>query len=163
MGVTLLEMIIVMSIIVIITVASVPSFMKFASTARLRAAARDITTALRTARRYAITQRTDYAATLYTNVHDSIENAVSFYETADSVELKHLPSTVQAFYGTAGTTEKTVEIAFAPRGNITSVKVDGTSFGGPSVTVRVEDDSNKIEITTQNTTGRVKIGEIEEK
>ena len=150
-GVTLLEMIVVMAIIIIITAASIPSFLKFINTSRLRAGARDICTSLRTARRYAITKRIKYATAIYGENYAtaSMKNAVSFYETADSIELKRLPTTISIVAPTVYQ-----EIIFGPRGNVKGVS--------PS-TIQVENDTHEIEITVANTTGRVKIGEISEK
>ena len=147
-GITLLEMIVVMTIIVIITAASIPSFLKFTNTARLRAGARDITTALRSARRYAITKRTAYAVTVYMNNYTvaSLQNTMSFYETADSVELKSLPSTIRA----TSTGYTALEYEFFPGGTIQVMP-----------TMEVRNDDNYIEITVETATGRVKIGEIQ--
>ncbi len=148
-GVTLLEMIIVISIIIIITAASVPSFMKFTSTARLRAAARDITTALRSARRYAITTRVARAVKvyLYDYTDDTLQNAVSFYETADSIKTQRAAANI---YFTDDTTATYLTFSFSPRGTT------------DTDTIRVVDPNNRcIDITVQGTTGRVKIGEIQ--
>ena len=143
---TMIEMLVVLAIMTIITIASVPSFMKFTNTARLRAAARDICTSLRTARRYAITKRTNYMVAIYTNANDSIKNAVSFYSTADTVELKRMPPTVDAVDPDGS---DYLEFTFSARGTT------------GNDTVQVENDDNRIDIIVVGVTGRVRIGDIQ--
>ena len=149
-GVTLLELLVVMTIISIITAASLPSFLKFTKTARLRACARDITTALRSARRYAITKRTAYAVTIYLNDYaiTSMRNAISFYETANNVETKR--SAANIYYTDDDVAKKSLTFSFSPRGT-----TDGD-------TIEVWDsDYRHIKVAVQGTTGRVKVGDIE--
>ena len=146
----MLEMIVVMVIIMMVTAASVPSFLKFANTSRLRAAARDITTALRTARRYAITQRLEYAITIY-GTGAGIERAVSFYETADAVVLKRFPPTISAARGYHGST------SFASR-TFTFTPLGGCAAANTIYVVDVE--GNYIPITVLGATGRVRIYDI---
>jgi prepilin-type N-terminal cleavage/methylation domain-containing protein len=149
-GVTLLEMIVVMAIIVIITAASLPSFLKFINTSRLRGSARDITTALRTARRLAITTRISRTVTVYLNDYtpDFRRNSVSFYETPDSIELKRAAANIRFTY--AGVDDH-LDFNFSPR---------GTTSGN---TIRVKDPDDKyIDITITTATGRVKIGDIQQ-
>ena len=146
-GVTLLELMVVMSIMVIVTAASLPSFLKFTQTARLRAAARDITTALRTARRYAITKRTSYATAIYMANYSNIKNAFTFYDSSDGLELKYAPANI-TFTSTGGDFE---EPTFSARGTVDAC-----------YTISVTDsEGRKIDITIQNITGRVKVGDIE--
>ena len=158
-GFSLLELLVVMAIIVIVTAASLPSFLKFTKTARLRAAARDITSALRTARRYAITKRKDYPVVVCMNDLDTssysspvtvtlVKNAVTFYDTADTVELKHFPITVK---GREGDDDGLMEFTFSSRGTAGS--------GGE---VRVENDTDFMEIKVLGVTGRVRIGSVNE-
>ncbi len=150
-GFKLIELIVVMAIMVIITASSIPSFLKFTKTARLRAAARDVTTAFRTARRYAITQRVDYAVTVYCT-GGSIEKAVSFYETADRPELKRFPPNISANtgYHGAGGIDESKEFIFAPIGRC---KTAGTIYV-------VDSEQNYIPITVLGATGRVRIYDI---
>ena len=155
----MLEMIVVMAIIMMVTAASLPSFLKFANTSRLRAAARDISTSLRTARRYAITQRQTYATAIYVNDNTNISNAVSVYETVDTVEVHRLPNTIRVQDDDGNETVWLV-FAFSPRGN------RGTAppgwGGGQWATIRVIDVENRyIDIEVNPGTGRVSIGEIE--
>ena len=115
-GVTLLEMIVVMAIIIIITAASIPSFLKFINTSRLRGSARDITTALRTARRLAITTRIHRRVTVYL-VNSATESAVSFYETPDSIELQRAAANIYFTDGTPQLTQSSIShsVREAPR------------------------------------------------
>lgn len=57
---TIIELLVVLSIIILVLGISTPYFAKFAQKSKLEAAARDIATALRTARMYAITNRKTY-------------------------------------------------------------------------------------------------------
>ena len=148
-GVTLLEMIVVMAIIIIITAASIPSFLKFINTSRLRGSARDITTALRTARRLAITTRIHRRVTVYL-VNSATESAVSFYETPDSIELQRAAANI---YFTDGTPPADTELyfTFSPRG--TAIVQD---------TIKIIDPNNRyIDIKVNPATGRVIIEDIQ--
>ena len=152
-GYTLLELVVVMGIAVLVIGMSVPSFVKFNNTARLRSAAREITSALRSARRYAITQCAEYATTIYMTYNLNIKNAVSFYETPDSVKVKYLAGTIYACDALGGPehlSEGRV-FTFSPRG----------TTGGDTVYV-VDADDRYIGITILGVTGRVKIGDINE-
>ena len=155
-GITLIELIVVMTIIIIITAASIPSFLKFTNTARLRAGARDITTALRTTRRLAITTRVARAVKIYLYDHeaDQYKNAVTFYETADAIKTQWAAANIYFIDGTVPSTPSPsphrLTFTFKPRGT--------TSCGA----IRVVDPNDRyIKITVQGTTGRVKIGEIQ--
>jgi prepilin-type N-terminal cleavage/methylation domain-containing protein len=127
-GVTLLEMIVVMAIIVIITAASIPSFLQFINTSRLRGSARDITTALRTARRLAITTRISRAVTIYLwdypdHESESIKNAVSFHETPDSIERQRAAANISFTDGAVplvSTSKGYLRFRFSPRGTTAS-------------------------------------------
>ena len=155
---TMLEMIVVVVIIMTITAASLPSFLKFANTSRLRAAARDITTALRTTRRYAITQRQTYATAIYVNDNVNIQNAVSVYETVDTVEVHRLPKTIRV-QDDDGDEDVWLVFAFSPRGNRGSAPPRWG--GGTWDTIRVVDADNRyIDIIVNTLTGRVSVGEI---
>lgn len=152
-AVTLIEMLIVLAIMTIITAASIPSFMKFTNTARLRAGARDICTALRTARRYAITKRINYAVTIYCT-GASIKKTIGYYSTADTVELKKLPPTISAstaYHGDPGTTGQSETFTFTAR---------GTGTAGTIYVIDSETPPNYIPITVVSATGRVKIYDI---
>ena len=148
---TMIEMLIVLAIMVIVTAASIPSFMKFTNTARLRAAARDICTALRSARRYAITKRINYAVTIYLTDYsiDSMKNILSYYETADNVETQRAAANIY-FTEKVDTSVDHFTFSFSPR---------GTTSGN---TIRVVDPGDRyIDITVTAATGRVKIGDIQ--
>lgn len=149
-GFTLLELIVVMGIMVIITAASVPSFMKFTKTARLRAGARDITTALRTARRLAITTRITRAVTVYLDDYTtpSGKNTVTFYETADTIKTQRAAANI---YFTDDNDPDAGELTFtfSPRGTT------GAN------TIRVVDPNGRyIRISVTAATGRVNTGDI---
>ncbi len=149
---TLLEMIVVMVIIMMVSAASLPSFLKFANTSRLRASARDITTALRTARRLAITTRIRRSVTVYLNDYtaDSMRNAVSFYETDTSIKLQRAAANVY-FTDDNDPTAPYLTFRFSPR---------GTTGSG---TIRVVDPNNRyVRVVVNAVTGRVRVGDIEE-
>ena len=154
-GVTLIEMLIVLSIMTIITAASIPSFLKFTNTARLRAAARDICTSLRTARRYAITKRINYAVTIYCT-GAKIEKTIGYYSTADTVELKKFPPNITAStdYQGGADTQTSRMFTFTPIGACTST--NRTIYAVDSV------GNHYIPITVLTATGRVKICDIDE-
>ena len=153
-AVTLIELLIVLAIMTIITAASIPSFMKFTNTARLRAAARDICTALRSARRYAITTRDTigYAVTIYCT-GGNIEKTIGYYSTADTIELKKLPPTISGhteWHG-LGSSDESKTFTFTAR---------GTSAAGTIYAIDSQTPPNYIPITVVSATGRVKIWDI---
>ncbi len=149
---TLLEMIVVMVIIMMVSAASLPSFLKFANTSRLRASARDITTALRTTRRLAITTRIARSVRLYLNDYaiESMRNAISFYETNTSIKLQRAAANVY-FIDVPDNSPTSLRFRFSARGTT------------GSDTIRVVDPNNRyIDITVVGATGRVRIGDIQE-
>ena len=149
---TMLEMIVVMVIIMMVTAASVPSFLKSANTSRLRASARDITTALRTARRLAITTRIARSVRIYFHDYtiETLQNAVSFYETADSIKTQRAAANIY-FIDVPDDFPTSLRFRFSARGTT------GTD------TIRVVDPNNRyIDITVIGATGGVSIGGIVE-
>ena len=150
-GFTILEMLIVLAIMTIITAASIPSFAKFTKTARLRASARDICTALRSARRLAITTRISRAVKIYLYDYStvpSLQNTLTFYETADSVETRRAAANI---YFNDDTIAEYLTFTFSARG----------TTSGDTITV-VDPNDRYIDITIEGVTGRVRIGDIEE-
>ena len=146
----MLEMIVVMVIIMMVTAASVPSFLKFANTSRLRASARDITTALRTARRLAITTRIARSVRIYfyDYTSETLQNAVSFYETADNIKTQRAAANIY-FVDVPDDPPRSLRFRFSARG----------TTGGDRI--RVVDPNNRyIDITVIGATGRVRIGGI---
>ncbi len=154
---TLMEMIVVMAIAAMVTIASVPSFMNFARTRRVRGAASEISSALNSARRYAITLNEPMAVYIYTNDYadDDLKNSFLFWETETNRERKLLHRVVEIYTVTAGNQPEpeVFEFEFTSRG----------ALSGPSRTVGVQDTApRRIGITVFNTTGRVRVGDLQE-
>lgn len=154
---TLMEMITVMAIASLITIASAPAFMNFARTQRIRGAAANIASALNSARRYAITLNKPMAIYIYTNdyVDDELKNSFLFWETETNLDRKLIHRTVEIYEVTWDDMGVTgvYELEFTSRG----------ALSGRSGTIGLEDTGGRIiPITVFNTTGRVKIGELEE-
>ena len=149
----MLEMIVVMAIIMVVSAASLPSFLKFANTSRLRASARDITTALRTTRRLAITTRIARSVRIYfyDYTNEALQNAVSFYETADSIKTQRAAANIYFNDFPDEPPQTSLNFQFTPRGTTSSD------------TIRVADPDNRyIDIAVTGATGRVRIGDIVE-
>ena len=164
-GFTLVEMITVLAIMAIIMAFSIPMFSRFTAGTRLDTASRDISTALRTARSYAITQREDYSVGL-----DSIQNefwislgaaSADIFNTTSNQptnvvdKVFHLPQTISIVEGGETTFP-------GPDPSNSSNKVYRATFSstgtGPNGSVCLMDTKGRTNwVTVVNTTGRVKI------
>jgi len=160
-GFTLVEMITVLAIMTIIMAFAVPMFSRFTAGTRLSVASRDISTALRTARSYAITQREDYSVGF-----DSIQNefwvsrGTNIFNTTSN-EPTNVMDKVFHFPQTIGIVDS--ETTFSgPAPDTTSNKVyrakfssTGTGTSGSIYLMDTKGRTNSIVVTS--TTGRVKI------
>ncbi len=155
-GFTLLETIIVIAIITLFFAISVPLFSKFTESAKLDTTARSITSALRTARSYAISKNTEYYVFFKTNtqphqyfISDSNIGDLSNPSVSVIEKVYKLPTGIE--FGNIDFTKGTT--------------ADGACFestGGLDETnnetsVELTDGTNSITITVERTTGRVKI------
>lgn len=80
---TIVELLVVVSIISIFTLMSAPLIIKFSENIRIRTAAREVCTVMRTARRLAITRRQDVSVTV-----NFSNDRVTSYETSDPSKWK---------------------------------------------------------------------------
>lgn len=144
-GFTLLEVIIVLAIITMFFAISVPLFSKFTETAKLDTTARSVTSALRTARSYAISNSSPY------NVVFDITKSPNEYYISDGTNVVDkaykLPIGTK-FRIIAGVTSFT----FTPTGAL-----EDDTHSEPSIEVASNDDAEWRTITVERTTGRVKI------
>lgn len=161
-GVTVMEMLVVLVIIGMLSLMAMPTFFAFTKNARLKGAARVISSALRNARSYAITQRIVYTVTLYLT-----DNAISIYETSNTVKKIKAsdPDIIDIRYDNGTTTDGYEEITFNPDGTATSSSFTSSS-GIPSV--RVYDiigtgttNVHFIEIRVYPATGSAKTSDID--
>jgi prepilin-type N-terminal cleavage/methylation domain-containing protein len=153
---TLMEMITVMAIAALITIASAPSFVNFTRTQRIRGAAGDIASALNSARRYAITLNAEKAVYVYADDYsdDDLKNSFLFWETENNMERKLLHRTVE-IYSVSG--------SVMPGGEYEFMFTSRGALSGSSGSVGLADTAGRIiPITIYNTTGRVKVGELQE-
>lgn len=162
-GFTLIEMITVLAIMAIIMAFAVPMFSRFTAGTRLGTASRDISTALRTARSYAITQRGDYSVgfdsiqnEFWVSQGTDIFNTTSNEPTNVVDKIFHLSRTISivdsetTFSGPAPDTasNKVYYVTFKSTGGIP----------GTSKSVYLQDTKGRTnQLTVVNTTGRVKI------
>lgn len=79
-GFTLVELMIVLAIIVVLVAASIPNYGKFQTTMKLYTAARSISSTIRMARSYAVTQRANYKVVVDTTV---TPNLISITDNSD--------------------------------------------------------------------------------
>ena len=151
-GLTLLELIICMAIMTLLAAASIPSFRNFTSGARVRGSAQSIVASLRAARRLAITQRVSRAVFIYMNTAAGISNAVSYYETADTIKLQYMGKNVYLL--DVGGSNQMLTYTFNARGGVAV-----TPSNNP---IRVVGPSDKyIEVTTITATGHTRMGQLE--
>ncbi len=164
-GFTMAELLIVMIIMGMMAGVLLPTFFNFTKYSRLRAAARNITSALRNARSYAITQRKNYDCTIYLT-----DNAVSIYETPDFLKKLYMPENIDLTdrdNDTEGDPDGTdITFTFTSRGTAS------TDYPTPVIgerTMRIFDKigapagSHYIELDVNNITGRVKMDNVETK
>lgn len=163
-GFTLLETTVVIVIILLVLVGSVPYFGKFFGTMGLNAAARDISSALMTARSYAIAQKAIHNVVFDTSV---IPNR--YYITDDSEPPKQigrgyaLPSGITISKITFFGNEKEYKVSFKPDGSLSTTETQGAP---KSLWIRKANDTdykttptNFKRIAVDNLTGRAKIDE----
>lgn len=111
-GFTLIEMAIVLVIILAFLAMSIPFFGNFSDRASLNAAQREITTLLRTARSYAISQGTNFDAIFNAAVTPNTYNIQRSDSTAPLDKTYQLPA--------GATFSGTTTITFTPNGGLTS-------------------------------------------
>jgi len=145
-----MEMLVVLVIIGMLSVIAMPTFFSFTKNARLKGAARIITSALRNARSYAITQRINYTVSIYLT-----DNAVTIYETPDNIKkIKVSEPDIIDIRNNDGTTTGFEGITFASDGTAT------TALSGNSI--RVYDPAEHwIKIRVYPATGSIKTGDID--
>lgn len=163
-GVTVMEMLVVLVIIGMLSLMAMPTFFAFTKNARLKGASRVISSALRNARSYAITQRINYIVSIYL-----IDNAVTIYETPDSAKKVKVSDTdiidIRYSNGT-NPAAKTIEVVtFNPDGTASSTFSNDIPVGsGTDNGLRVYDPAgvHYIEIKVYSATGSVKTGDIDQ-
>ncbi len=161
-GFTLLETIIVLAIMTMFFAISIPFFSRFTESTKLETSARGITSALRTARTYAITNNEDYYVKF-----DKIVTPSEYYVyhyvppissgTLTIVDRKYkLPAGI-SFYAPKeiGNEIKFTDSSacFKPTGELNETSTD------PSVTIADEQTgtANFKKISVEKTTGRARI------
>lgn len=150
-GFTLLETIIVLTIITIVFAVSIPLFSRLAESAKLNTAARSVVSVLRTARGYAISQNTNYYV-----FFDSVSYYIS--DTDDGINIiekvYELPTGITFqipidFTGGAGGADGD-GACFRPTGELDEVAQD--------TSIVLQDAGGELRtITVERTTGRVRI------
>lgn len=147
-GFTLLETIIVLAIMTMFFVISIPLFSKFAEKTKLETSARSVTSALRTARVYAITNNTNYYV-----IFDAATDPDSYFVSEDGTNSKDkrekLPIGIS--FGAIGFTYGGGPTAcFKSTGELNESAND--------TTLTISDTEGNIKtITVERTTGRVQI------
>ena len=141
---TLLETIVVLTIMALFFAVSIPLFSRFVEKSKLETAARNIVSTLRTARSYAISNNATYDV-----VFDAVSTPHQYYiqdEGSNVIDKKYkLPTEIQ--FNTIG---------FA--GNAASFLSTGElSETSPDTSVIIEDSNSTKTITVERTTGRVKV------
>lgn len=164
-GFTLIELIVVLTIISIIFGMSVPFFAKFTKGSKLKNAAANIGTVLRTARSYAVTKRKNHLVIINDKQDAGLYYAVKIYQTGDDaktidkwhefpqgIEIDRITGFSNADvpfpYDISPPVNKPV-IEFKPNGG---AKQNGSIY--------IKDSDNKYkQIIVIGTTGRVKISD----
>ena len=161
-GFTLIEIIVVLAIAGIVLGISFPFFARFAKGSKLRNAATNISTVLRTARSYAITKRKNYLVIINDEATSNLYYAVKIYQNEEgTIDRWHkLPQgividqtnsnfdvqSVPFPYDSDSETDKPV-VEFKPTG--------GATENGSIYIKDTEDNYKRIKII--NTTGRVRV------
>jgi prepilin-type N-terminal cleavage/methylation domain-containing protein len=143
-GFTLIEMTIVLVIILAFLAMSVPFFANFSSSTGINTATREISTLLRTARSYAITQNSDYNAVFDTT---TVPNRFWIYDPAPPGEAHIVGKGLSLPTGV--TFSAPVTVIFTSTGGIT---------GGADVTITISNAKGKTKsIKVYQVTGMVEI------
>ena len=150
-GVTVMEMLVVLVIIGMLSLMAMPTFFAFTKNARLKGAARMISSSLRNARSYAITQRAIYTVDISLS-----DNSFLMIETITAVKRIYASDTgiidIRNYDGTSPTGIGT--ITFNPDGTAASTFTENS--------IRVYDPAEHyIEIRVYPATGSVKTGDID--
>lgn len=163
-GFTLLETTVVIVIILVVLVGSVPYFGKFFGSMGLNSAARDVSSALKTARSYAIAQRAIHNVIFDTSVMPNRYYITDNEEPPKQVGRGYaLPVGVTITKITFSADGNKYKASFKPDG---SLSVTETTEISKSLWIRRAnepdyrtDPTNFKRITVDNITGRVKIDE----
>ena len=146
-GFTLLETIIVLAIMTMFFAISIPLFSRLTESTKLRTSARSVVSALRVARRYAISNNGTYDV-----VFDPEQDPREYYiqHGSDIVEKKYkLPTGID--FADIGFTKIANTARFTPTGMLDE--------NNNETSIDVTDDNCSITITVERTTGRVRIVE----
>lgn len=148
-GFTLLETIIVLAVMTMFFAISIPLFTRFTENTKLETAARSVTSALRTARTYAITNNVPYYVFFVT-----INSEPSYYVSSSDEAVPATPvGVVDKIY------KLPVGISFGATvfGATTRVAFKSTGEVNDAGTVSIADDTNTKTISVEKTTGRARI------
>ena len=172
-GYTMAELLGVLVIMAVITAISVQTFIRMASASRVRGGAGQIATVLRSARRYAISRRTNCAVWVYLNdpathsLDEGVgywENTVSYYETETAIAYERMAANVyitdpENYDGNGLPQYGVVQVTFNPRGGATGQYLPSGSW---TRKFRVVDSANRlVDIEVKFGTGRVTVGNLE--
>lgn len=147
---TMTELLVVLAIMAILSIGAIPAFIDFLGHSKLKGAAIEITSLLRSARQYAITNRKDYEARFL-----MASEAMYIYQDSDGIveHIRYLSNIIDITDISDDSTTSPYNISFDPRGvadsscSIHLIK-KGTDTGV---------DSNYYTVTIVSATGRAKI------
>lgn len=148
-GFTMTELLIVLAIMAILSLGAIPAFIDFMGHSKLKGAAIEVTSLLRSARQYAITNRKNYEARFLLT-----SEAMYLYQDSEGVveNIRYLSSIID-IYDISDSTTSPYTISFYPRGTADqSCKVHLIKKGTDPLV-----DSNYYTVNLLSSTGRTRI------
>jgi len=152
-------MITVLAIMAIIMAFAVPMFSRFTAGTKLGTASRDISTALRTARSYAITQREDYSVgfdsiqnEFWVSQGTNIFNTTSNEPTNVMDKTFHLPQTISIVDA-----DTTFPDPYPTMNNVYRARFSSTGTGTSGSIYLMDTKGRTNSVVVISTTGRVRI------
>lgn len=145
MAMTLMEILVVLSVIGIIVGMSIPAFSRYASQARLKATTRQVVGLLSLARSFSISQHADHTVKIDTQTGQvTVVNQASGEALEEKVRL---PKGVSLEVQVAGKPAESPEVAFRSTGALT----------GRSVSLILSDQKKQATITVTASTGAITV------
>lgn len=146
---TMTELLVVLAIMAVLSIVAIPTFIDFLGHSKLKGAAIEVTSLLRSARQYAITNRKSYEARFLLTAE-----AMYIYEDSDGVveNIRYLPDVID-IEDISGTTTGIYDITFDPRG----VAVPSCSIHLIKKIDQPGSDEDYYTVTVLSATGRIRL------
>ncbi|MFH1857259.1 MAG: prepilin-type N-terminal cleavage/methylation domain-containing protein [Candidatus Omnitrophota bacterium] len=163
-GFTLMEIIVVLFIVIFMLSMSVPFFSRFSKGSKLKSAASNIASVLRTARSYAVAKNRNFYVLINDEKLDNLYYAVKIYDSNEGTVGKwyQLPQGIEVDSLTFNKEYAVAEVPFPHDSDSAQEKIviefkpnGGVKYGGSIYIKDIDGKYRRIDVI--NTTGRVKV------